>query len=435
MPASSGQQPKSSMPPKHTISGLKSPDDNPEPGLARFGPVYGEDTEANVKAKDSAWKHILEKSGVDEAERVYMRSIADIEQQALDSYDRAVVEKLKLKRGKEFRRMMVRDGCFFLQLSLHVLGAAELLDYSEQNPYFRKGSDSSSWIPAMFFVGNQIPCAVIRALMKQDFFKNVIDGGSKTGMWQRQRQRWTDEKDLTKLVLYQMVVEPELEKRVGFFSKSRHESRESAPSNILHALHSSLLGPGDNDPIYSEMKEFHDLEDGREDSDVKIPSAGELHKLGITLRKAKSNGITNIHFQNRVFWARLELPPLTIDSHTKDLLTSLAKHEQNLSESDREVTAYLRFMRDLAPTYKDFKILEKKGIIHVKDEELKRNMVHMLDNIVTTHKSSFTLNFRQTRRKITGYGGPPWRLISIALAVLTIVQTIFTVLSYFIPRK
>lgn len=427
--------------PKSTIRRLKLRDDdndNAEAGptsnleeeevskLARFGPMYGDDTEANRKAKASAWDHILGKSRAgdgDETRQIYLSSIRRIEKEAMESYDGVFPSE---KPKSEFRWMMVRDGCFFLQLALHILGAGDLLDYPAQNPYFGKKSDSTSWIPAMFFVGNQIPYVVIRALMKQSFFQDVI----RRGRWQCP----TD--NLAKLVLYLAVVEPErpCPRLLSKLMMIKPRRLPESPSNILHILHALLLGPGDNDPVYSEMKEFHDLEAGSEDSSIKIPSAGELYKLGIKLRKSEA-GISSIRFKNLGYAAYLHLPPFIVDAHTEVMLASLANHERSLSKSDREVTAYLRLMRDLVRTYKDFKILEKKGIIQVKEEKLKGGMVHMLNNLVTTHNSTFTLSFRQIRHKIKDYGGPPWRLISIILGVLAIVQTIFTVLSYFIPRN
>ncbi|KAH6788426.1 hypothetical protein C2S53_011757 [Perilla frutescens var. hirtella] len=409
---------------KDVGAGINSEESN----MARFGPVYEEnETDANSKAKQSAWDHIVDKkSDGDEAKlkKVYERSIADIEGEAIGSYD----PRMKLKPCESFRWMMVRDGCFFLHIALHILGAWDVLGYPPQHPYFGKKSDSSSWLPAMFWVGNQIPCVVIRALMKQTFFQTVIEKG-----------RWkcpTD--DLEKLALYITVVEPELErpKRMGIFQRKPAQFRDGEPpSNILDALHSLVLGSGDNDPIHAEMKEFRDLEAGRGDRKIKIPSAGELNKSGISLRMAKGSGITNIRFQNLGFCAYLYLPPFTINANTERIFTVLASYELNLNESDREVTSYLRFMRDLSHTYKDFKILQRKGIIQVKDDELKGTMVSMLHKIIHSHRSRLTLNFRHTRRKLEDYGGPPWRLISFFLGVLAVVQTIFTILSYFFPHK
>lgn len=397
-----------------TIRGLKSPEQRDgddgddmsaalEARLPRFGPVYGKDILAIQTAKDLAWEHILQVE--DDTEDDYLSSIMKIQTEAMESYDTT-----RLKPGSEFQWMMLKDGCFFLHLALYILGAGPHLRYSDQHPYFGKDRDSSYWIPSMFFVGNQIPYVVISALLKHKFFQNVIHGCK----WRRPPQ------DPAKLVLYRIVVEPEL----------NTPALLSPRSDILHALHCLLLGPGNNDPLYSEMKEFPDLEAGGDDNHIRFPSAGELLKSGIWLRKAHK-GITNIHFRNLIIHARLYVPPLTIDNDTEHVLRSLASYEQNLNESDREVTAYFRFMRDLAPTYKDFKILERSGIIEVKENESKYTMLITLNQLVASHKCNFTLNFRDTRRKIAEYEKPPWGIISLLVGLITMVNTTFAVLSYF----
>lgn len=413
---------------------LPPPASKLEAGLPRFGPIYGDDTEAYRTAKHLAWGHIL----IGDSEGHYLSSISRIQATAVEFYDPTVKEKMKLA-SYEFVQRMARDGCFFLQLALHVLGCGDLLGYSDEHPYFGKHTDIDSdyWIRAMFTVGNQIPHVVIRALAKQAFFRKAIKKGIERGTLRQ------PPKGLPKLMLYLTVVEPEDNNKPRRLISSLYSTLTfqeppprlpDAPTDLLHALHSYFLGSR-NDPVYSEIKEFRDLEAGREqDEEIRFPSAGELLKSSIRLRKGK-NGIANIHFQNLYFRSYLYVPPFIINAHTEHVLRTLTSYEQNLDDNDREVTAYLRFIRDLAQTYKSFKILEKKGIIQVEEEELKYTVVDMLNKFVASQKCNYTISFRHIRNKIKDYGGPPWGLISFLLGVFTFVQTLFTVLSYFRPPK
>lgn len=380
-----------------------------------FGPTYGKDTELNQKAKDSAWLHIVDKKRGSRND--YMRSIEEVGKEAMDCYDTSIVDG-STGVTDEFVELMAKDGCFFLQLALHILGAGALLSYPPSNPYLAEQSDSSSYIPAMFFIGNQIPYVVINALMKQSFFREVI----RNGKWNHYPK---NEVDLAKLALYRTVVEPQLSAKAA--------ERQPPPSNVLEALHNLLLGSRTKNPI-SPTRDLQDPEIGIEDNETKFPNVGELKKSGIRLRKAK-RGVTNIQFSNYFFLTYLHVPPLTIDGLTKDLLTSLVDFEQLVSESDRGVTAYIRFINELAPTYRDFVILRDKGIIHVKDEKLKSTIVvRMLDNLITPNKSNFTPNLRLIRRKIEHHKRPPWGIIGGIISFFTIVQTVLAIVAYVKPR-
>ncbi|KAI3459546.1 hypothetical protein Pfo_016209 [Paulownia fortunei] len=407
-----------------------------EATLPRFGPSYGEDTEAFKAAKKEAWLHVLNKTPDEEQSTVsgiYLSAIKRIEKEARDTYAPAIVNRLM---RSQFQWMMIIDGCFFLQLALYILGGSEQLGYPEKHVYFGTPNDReiSRWIKAMFFVGNQIPCVVIRELMKQSFFQEVIKKGT-----------WNLPSDLPKMVLYLLVVLPELERNglssSGLFSNLIGQKRapyfREPPSDLLHGFHCLVVGPG-NDPMDFETEDVPDLEAGPEDLDRnnRFPSATELKQSGITLKRAK-RGIREIHFSRRFFlFAYLYVPPFTFDGDTELMLRYLKSYEieQQLIKSKREVTAYLRFMRDLIQTQKDVNILESKGIIEVKKKDHKDKLPGMLSRLGASGEITFTQNLRLTRLQLIDYSRPPWHLLSLAL-FLTVVQTVFTILSYFLPRN
>ncbi|KAH6801372.1 hypothetical protein C2S52_001836 [Perilla frutescens var. hirtella] len=96
----------------------------------------------------------------------------EVERKAMEMYT-----EMPSPEGPEFRWMMIKDVCFFMQLALVIVGCGERLGYPETDPIFgreQKKEDMRKWIVVIFYVGNQIPLLVLRVLMEQKIFKEVI---------------------------------------------------------------------------------------------------------------------------------------------------------------------------------------------------------------------------------------------------------------------
>ncbi|KAL3506200.1 hypothetical protein ACH5RR_031582 [Cinchona calisaya] len=408
----------------------------------RFGPFYRAD-ESEVSGKKESWEKILEKSNDDddksETLETYLTAMRRVEKDARDAYggDKA----LYYLTESEFRWMMIQDGCFFLQLALLVLGvSSKQLGYSDNHIIFGKKQNKLRWIESMFFVGNQIPLVVLNELMKQDFFQNIL----------RNETCWdVPSSDLCKKMLYDLLVLPALD-----CNKNHQPKSKKAYCDLLHALHSFMLGSGRDLIAHDEAGDLdpNDLEAAAGlDKDLTF-SATELAKKGIRFRKSKQLGCKGeITFKDYKLFACLYLPAFTVDDYTELLWRSLKCYEMTMSQqqeaagkgimSSCAVRSYLQFINDLICTYEDVKVLEKKGIIKANNPSYKDKLPVILSKLVGKDGNNYhyhTQNLHLLRIKLRDYNLAPWerfKIVAILLFMLTIIQTFFAVLGYFRPTN
>ncbi|KAJ6713850.1 hypothetical protein OIU85_025471 [Salix viminalis] len=190
-----------------------------------------------------------------------------------------------------------------------------------------------------------------------------------------------------------------------------------------------------------------------------IRSAKELKEAGIRFRKQEgSYGLFHgARFENGM----LKIPCLTVEDSTESLFRNLIAYEQ-CSQSDQHlyVTDYIALMDCLISTQEDVQILRHCGIIKngLRDDE----MVCMLFNNLGTDvmisvrdRFYYAKLFERVeehcaqRRNVLlaklrrdylkslrrDYLNSPWSIISIfaafSLLLLTLMQTVFTVMSYY----
>ncbi|KAK4425433.1 hypothetical protein Salat_1737300 [Sesamum alatum] len=470
-----------------------------EASLPRFGPLFGADQKLVKATKKKAWKHVLKKSSKKDPSSEDESSLEDDSSSEDDPLseddasseddDRLAVKDIYLTAirkvekdareiygdkscglGSNFRWMMIRDGCFFLQLAFLILGIPEQLGYPSNNPIFghkRHKKDAERWIEAMFFVGNQIPLVVLKELMKQKFFQDVIARG-----------KWdTPPSDLCKKVLYELLILPALNKHLppkGGSSLVDHEQ----PSDLLHGLQNLVLGPGPPGNISGEYKADDDIDleanadyfggsiiDDEDDDETSptdnvgrirmllkatgfrnatgdrktvFPSATELERAGIHIKKLKSGGVRSICFKSWYFWAYLYLPVFPVDEHTELIFRNLKIYElsQQLGKHRQEVSSYLRFMSDLNQTTRDAKLLQKQGIIKKKSDYAEK-LPGILDRLSSDQDIRLTHELHAVRRQISDYSSPwiHYKVLANLVAVLTVLQTLFALLAYFKPPK
>ncbi|CAA2991159.1 Hypothetical predicted protein, partial [Olea europaea subsp. europaea] len=173
-------EPKETELPRRRICKLRGTSEEESPKLTeshlRFGPFYCNDKSSDLRYREEAWQHLLKKSPDRAAVtiEIHLSAMRKIEKEARATYDDGEVDHLS---GPEFRWMMIKDGCLFLQLVLCVLGGAQQFGYPPGHILFgqkknNKYKDIKEWIEAMIFVGNQIPLIVLKELMKQSYFMN-----------------------------------------------------------------------------------------------------------------------------------------------------------------------------------------------------------------------------------------------------------------------
>ncbi|KAA8530928.1 hypothetical protein F0562_005613 [Nyssa sinensis] len=355
--------------------------------LPVFGPFYEGNTSVMPALKEAAWQHVLGRSPTREPETIaaYLSSVRRIENLARNTYSDNSVDLLK---RSQFQWMMIKDGCFILQLALFALGGKEQLGHPPDHLIFGEQRNMNKrirkWTKSLFFVGNQIPLVVLRELMKQSFFQQVLSAGK----WERQYP------DLFRRALYQMLVLPEqnkqthhrmftttllhgLSQKLGFETKDYFLQQE--PSDLLHGLQLLVVGPG-KEPNEDDYEDT-DLEGDGEDfgSGITIRSATELRQAGIHFRRAKGIGLRGIKFTTNMFYAVLTLPTFTVEDDTELVFRYLRNYEitQRLGRK-REVSPYLQFMSELIRTPDDAELLATRRIIRAT-----RNQCEMLTGILS----------------------------------------------------
>lgn len=415
-----------------------------EESLPRFGPCYGRDQPSMLDTKRKSFEHVLKKSLPDnpsKAREDFLLIIRRREQEAKKLYG----DKLDCSHS-EFRRMMAHDACFFLQLALLILGGREQLGYPLNDVIFgtkQNTKDAKRWIESMFFVGNQIPLLLLRELTGVKFFKDLIENRN----WEPPPRS-----SLCKVVLYELLISPE-----------QHQDQYQ-PCDLLHSLHNLILGPGPPKKKSSiqELDLDIDLQAGDQRSSTAGGSLGELdrrrtsddggdrrdflsatelNELGISVMKLGSGGgVRSISFNSYYFGAVLYLPafPVHIDDDVEMIFRTLIVYEASQNPEENrgtgEVSSYIRFMSDLIRTPRDVKLLQKKGIFQVprNNPDYDDDLPEMLRRL-SNKETPLSHDFRILKRKIRDYSGPPWSQIKNILnvvALLTLLQTVFTILSY-----
>ncbi|CAL5337291.1 unnamed protein product [Camellia sinensis] len=179
-----------------------------------------------------------------------------------------------------------------------------------------------------------------------------------------------------------------------------------------------------------------------------INSATELQESGVQFKKAEERNLFDIKFVGGI----LEIPLLSILGEAgESFFTNLVAFELCPSyHSPQYVCDYAVFMKCLINSSEDVRILRHSGIIEswVGDDAELYSMWHKLFNITTTDTENFSysqvfndVNNHCKRRRNRwmanlkrNYFNSPWALISFLAAtillLLTVAQTIFSILSF-----
>ncbi|XP_027118221.2 uncharacterized protein [Coffea arabica] len=403
----------------------------------RFGPFYRQDEPA-VNGKKEAWDKVLEKSeDRNKTKEDYLFAIRRIEKRARAIYADADSGDLDDLTESEFRWMMIKDGCFFLQLALFILGVPSMtLGYSSNHIIFgkkRNNEDVKKWIQAMFFVGNQLPLLVLNELMKQRFFQTILPEVDKE-----------TPADVPRRILYESLIFPAREYMENqTITSPTPRSGQQQPSDLLLALHISMCGLGGilrNANLLANETENVDLEAGRGVNQAKdlTFSAMELKKKGIYFQKEEKVGCTcthKINFNDCFLFSRLYLPVFTVDDDTELVFKSLKLYEVSQGNHERQVRSYLHLMSDLICTYEDVKLLAETGIIKADNLYLKEQLPTILGNMVGQDKIN-TSDHPTLRVRLRDYNTAPWekfKIVAFLIFVFTAVQTFFALFGYIRP--
>ncbi|KAG6515185.1 hypothetical protein ZIOFF_025570 [Zingiber officinale] len=179
-----------------------------------------------------------------------------------------------------------------------------------------------------------------------------------------------------------------------------------------------------------------------------IPNATVCNEARINFkRKQKAKSFLDITFHK----GKLEIPQIHIYYPTNSLLRNLIAYEQCSTDSKFRVTSYAVFMDYLIDTAADVELLQQHEII-ISDlgdsqeiatlfSKLNTNLCYssedfyIADVIFAMKKHHDTRCNKWRARLNRDYFSSPWAAISLfgvlALFVLTVIQTTYTVLSYY----
>ncbi|KAK3409625.1 hypothetical protein EUGRSUZ_J01732 [Eucalyptus grandis] len=182
-----------------------------------------------------------------------------------------------------------------------------------------------------------------------------------------------------------------------------------------------------------------------EETEKIIRSANELSKTGIQFEKSPTHSLKDISFAGGV----LKLPVIKVDDTTESKFLNLITFER-LHGTGNEIRSYIGFMDSIINNKQDVALLHTKGIIQnaIGSDEAVAELFNVLCQEVPVEfnesickvqagisayykdpSNSCWANFHDT------YCSSPWARLSLCAATflfaLTIIQTIYTVLSYY----
>ncbi|KAL4191869.1 hypothetical protein AMTRI_Chr06g169390 [Amborella trichopoda] len=338
--------------------------------------------------------------------KVYLDALQAKEQAIRDCYEWPC--DLAPPESVEFLNMMLLDGCFLLELH-RVSQTDSETGYAAEDPVF--GSKLALFFAHhhnndLMMLENQIPLMVLNTLLDP----------LGTGICTR---------------VNELMLELLGEEIQGEVSEGKMG---------LHALQVYIMNS-----LIGNIPEIEELSDP-EPYFKKLPSATALHEAGVRFEISSMSGLTNITFDHGV----LRLPWIAIHGSTEAFFLNVMAFEQLNVRNSNCVCSYISFLDDLIDTTKDIELLVSSGIIENRmgsDEHVADVFNKVTKGIVFSENPHLMgvrtrlIRYCKKRRNRWGayfihtYLSDPWTLISLLAAVflllLTVVQTLYTVLSYY----
>ncbi|XP_043717265.1 UPF0481 protein At3g47200-like [Telopea speciosissima] len=387
-----------------------------DPRIVSIGPYHHCKTNLKGKEKDK-WRllhHLLERTG--HSVELYLQAMADLEEKTRSCYS----ESLDNINSREFVEMMLLDACFIIELiNVSVKGFIHC-GYSWGDPIFT----TRGFLPCiqrdLLMLENQLPLFVLDRL-----YALTCDPDEHVSVSQQALQFFNSIIPCCHNLDYDLmkINEPGL--------------------HLLHVIQQCLL------PTNAAFSCIGCEPEKRQQTQALMHCVTALRDSGVKFERKATKKFLDIEFKNGVLY----IPTLVIHDSTKSIFLNLMAYEQCYPHCSNDVTSYVNFMNGLVNTTRDVGYLRRRGII---DHGLGSNEeVACLFNNICRHISfdindcylsgvSITVNryFDQkwnTWRAILkhDYFSNPWAIVSLLAAVLliglTLTQTLYNVLAYYIP--
>jgi hypothetical protein len=472
---------------KVPLSRLKNNDDSwYRPRVVSIGPYYYDDKELDGNYKYQCLGYFLSRTrakgiGLED----YIKKLHPLEGRARACYS----EKIDLNSA-EFLEMMVVDASFILELFYKFQDPGPLETDEPLAPL--------KWRLQYFYVDlllfqNQIPFFVLQELfdiakMPGDpslyllalrFFNNVMRTPKKViKSCAKDLERIYADPEKLPLHLLDLVrsslIRPGINRRrlgrlgrlvvsliVGLLMKSNTMSFEPnigwmligclilvlfSPLLFLLWLLQFLFG---EDYDYDS-----DSDSDYEDTQVQfIPCISKLRRSGIRVRPGNAERLLAVKFEYGV----IKMPSITMNDFMRSLLLNCLAFEQFHESNDylKYVTVYATFLDCLVNTAEDVQYLREHNVIDnsLADDDSVAHFINSLGNGLNFDKRDFYLSelfndvdkYYRNRLNVQRasfrhkYLNSPWSCISVLagvmLLLLTITQTVFSILAYVHPKK
>ncbi|KAK4402282.1 hypothetical protein Sango_0968900 [Sesamum angolense] len=400
------------------------------PYKVSFGPYYHghESCQPKEVQKESCLIQFLARSG--RPLEYFVDALADNVEDLKNAYDK--LDRYWEDDTEAFLRLMILDGCFLIQ----ILRAGCAFFYEDVSDRPELGTDEISvsemeyYVHDMLLLENQLPMLVLEMLFSAE----------------------NDYNRVTELILkfLSLLGTPVLRKE--------DTEREGMHLHVLDLYRRSLLNP---EFRLKEKREKTRMQFGfnmgkkrrpQTGVDFNIPSATELHQAGMGFTTSKKTSLMDISFGRRT----LKLPQISLDNVSKSSFLNIIAFEQLHKGAGNEFTSYIHFMGSLLQDSNDVSLLQSRGIIRTtlrRDEvaelfsRLRRNTVINPDKMLAYEYWTVARRVRLRFNKMSNewrrdlfqtYLRSPWAIISVIAAILifilTIIQTVYAVLSY-VNRK
>ncbi|XP_040382597.1 UPF0481 protein At3g47200-like [Oryza brachyantha] len=393
-----------------------------EPQMVSVGPFHR--GAARLRAmEEHKWRYLrdlLARNPGDAPLAAYARAARELEPTARRRY----AEPVPLA-AREFAEMLLLDGCFIIEFFLkgEDRAADALIDaaWAMQNVY----ND-------LFLLENQLPFFVVER------FYDIATGG----------------------LGRDYLVTNLLAKYLTMDTPQDAATARPPDGEILHLLHLYyhwFLPPEDrtNDSGGSgtSSKEEDEAWDEwlakpvHERVPWLMPPATELQDAGVTFRAKRSpRSLVDVTFSRRE--GALEIP--TVGSYTnRAMLANLVAYEQSRGRWElQRVASYVLLMASVADGRRDVELLQRAGVLARGDDETAAFYAHLCPppESVNNCYDELYRHVREYRGRswnrhravlVHDYFSNPWTSMSAAAAVLllvlTVVQTVYTVLPYYHP--
>lgn len=388
-----------------------------KPEIVSIGPYYW-DKPPSPEFAEHKWfflKRFLRRT--DSNEESLVKLVAGEEISARGCYSKTP----KMSKG-DFLMMMLLDGCFVVEVLLHISRKDREID--EDDPILKGQGIIPILIRDLLKLENQVPYSLLQSLFD---FSSSTKIEAKTPYLCMLALRVFNR-------VYPIPSHDEytnLQYRHYDEIKSRDEIKSQQYKHLLDLFNFTL----------ALFKPVHDDNRQKKYRPSSIPCVTQLRPSGIKFKSKKTESFLDISFQKRV----LKIPSIFIDDFMITVLINCTALEQCQEDSSKHITDYISFMQCLINQPKDVSLLCSDGIISTLsyDDQHVANLFNDLGKSIVFNvrdcylskqfeelESYYSSNWASMIRT---YFSSPWAVISVFSAfliiALTITQTVYAILS------